>query len=149
MTWHTPPESIVAMTYSSSACPKMEWWTEYTDVRILMIAKAYFNKYCPRHGLEDNLDTLARDPSKDTMVALFLPPADVPRIVWTGDGRAIDVPRSIAAWTEPSGKVMTLSAFTAELEVDILHAMDILDMRLAWRKRSLGPVPGGNLATGI
>jgi hypothetical protein len=124
MTWHTPPESIVAMTYSSSSCPKMEWWTEYTDVRILMIAKAYFNKYRPRLGLEDNLDALNHDPSKDTKVALFLPPTDVPRIVWTGDGRSIDVPKSIAAWTAPNGKVMTLGAFTAELEVDILNAMD-------------------------
>ena len=155
MAWHTPPESIVAMTYSSSSCPKMEWWTEYTDVRMLMVAKAYFNNYRPRLGLNDNLDALAYDTSdisdrqEDTKVALFLPSTDVPRIIWTEDGRSIDVPKSIAAWTTPNGKVMTLGAFTAELEVDILHAMDILDMRLALRKRSLGPVPGGNLATGI
>jgi hypothetical protein len=132
MCWQTSAEVAVVMTFSASACGRLEWWTtnEETSGRILMVAPAWFRYYRPRLGLACELTPLADSP--DTMVALYLPARLIPNICW--EVGKVDVAASIAAWIRPTEKILTLGAYTAELEVDLLFALsgaELCDLRTA------------------
>ena len=133
MCWQTPASVAVVMTFSASACPRLEWWTDSHDKtnRILMVSPAWFHSYRPRKGLAAELTTLAD--TADTMVALYLPAALVPSICWTDPGAEMGVPSkvnvaaSIANWYRhthaPRNTILTLAAYTSELECDLLDAL--------------------------
>ena len=55
--WNSEITIVVAMTFSASACGKMEWWSvgEIFPPRVLMVTPAWFQAYKPRLGLLDDL----------------------------------------------------------------------------------------------
>ena len=118
--WNMPRESVVAMTFSASACGRMEWWSlpEEQPPRVLMVLPAWFAIYRPRLGLADTLQELADEP--DTMLAVYAPPCMAQRLQWHEE--RLDAAATIVAWMGHCGRLVTFGAYTAELEVDIAGA---------------------------
>ena len=114
MCWNTCAGAAVVMTYSSSACGRMEYWT-VPGPRVLIVAPAKFATYRPRQGLSNSLEELADH--EDTVAAMLLPAGLVRKLAWHGD--AVDVAASVARWCADGGSVVTFGAYTAELEPDI------------------------------
>ena len=136
MCWNTPPQSGVAMTFSESACGRLEWWSIPGEQppRVLMVVPAWFATYRPRLGLADSLEELADEP--DTMLALYAPPTMVQDMCWN-QGR-LDAAATIVSWLGAAGRLVTFAAYAAELEVDILLAAsrkDVERLLAASRKR--------------
>ena len=133
MCYHTPEDSVVAMTFSQSACiffteegykKGLEWWTvtKPGSHRVLMVAPAWFQRYQPSKGLAENNTMLAADPEKpDTMVAIFAPPSWMAKLEWRPEAlNKLDLAATVLNWLRHSGKqLVTFGAFTGELEVDI------------------------------
>ena len=120
MCWSTPSDSVVAMTWSLSACrPHLEWWTDRSD-RVLMVAPAFFRSYQPRMGIAGSDATLSDE--SDTMISLYVPPKMMPCLRWVKDGK-IDAAATIAQFMHsPDGRLVTFGAYTAELELDVVSA---------------------------
>jgi hypothetical protein len=114
MCWNTCDEAAVVVTYSSSACGRMEYWT-VPEPRVLIVAPAHFATYRPRKELSSSLEELADD--DDTMAAMLLPAGLVRKLAWRGD--AVDVAASVARWCADGGSVVTFGAYTVELELDL------------------------------
>ena len=123
MCWQSRADVAVVMTFSLSACRRLEWWTDKDEKsgRILMVTPAWFKTYRPQKGLSAELTPLADTP--DTMVALYLPAKLIPDICWTAG--KMDVAASIANWMleRPQDTILTLAAYTADLEMDLLTAL--------------------------
>ena len=108
------------MTYAPRALPRpyrMELWIDAGNVRVTLASPAFFRKYRPRRGLNDDVRAL----SDDVAVLCHLPQCHVPLLVWQGE--KLDVSRSIARILQNTeGNLLTLGAFTLELELDIVEA---------------------------
>ena len=128
MCWNTPPDSGVGITYSMSACPGIEFWAieDAYPGRVMMVVPAHFETYRPRLGLADSLGTLSDDP--DTMIALYIPAGWCSKLQWHGtmsldsNRKKLDVAKTLVSWLGDAGRIVTFSAFTGELEVDIVQA---------------------------
>ena len=85
--------------------------------RVMLRAKAFFRTYRPQNGLE--LDPQHLSSCEDDVAVLVLVPAlMMPRLVWHALG--LDVSASIAnILREHDGQLLTLGAYTCELELDI------------------------------
>ena len=127
LTWRTPPDVTVAITWSMSACKTVDFWMESEPAqsepgaqRTIQIWRARFNTYVPRRGLQDSLAKLSDE--DDTMVALALPPCHLPKLVLLEDG-VLDGSRTFAALAA-TGKchLVAHAVYTAELELDIVNA---------------------------
>ena len=127
LTWRTPPDVTVAITWSMSACKTVYSWMESEPAqsepgaqRTIQIWRARFNTYVPRRGLQDSLAKLSDE--DDTMVALALPPCHLPKLVLLEDG-VLDGSRTFAALAA-TGKchLVAHAVYTAELELDIVNA---------------------------
>ena len=118
--WHTPPEVTVAMTWSASACDKIEFWADggLTNRR-LTIEKANFDSYRPRKGLSSSLEELSYT-GKDTMVAICMHPRLHSKLVYEEDG-VLNGSATFAALAE-GGHLLSYATYTAELELDIINA---------------------------
>ena len=118
--WNTPTDSAVALTYSFSACPGIEWWSVQAAYppRVMMVVPAWFRTYRPRLGLEDTLDELADE--ADTMLALYMPASFVPLLRWYGD--RLDASATFVNWLGGAGRIVTFGAYTGELEADVVSA---------------------------
>lgn len=134
MQWQTPACVAVLMTFSLSACPELDWRTDNRDKtgRVLIVSPAMFRTYKPRKGLATELTRLSD--TEDTMVAMYLPGPLIPLIKWTdvtgdvGIKAKVDVAASIANWRKHHphairDTILTLSAYTGELETDLLAAL--------------------------
>jgi hypothetical protein len=117
--WNTPKDSVVLMTFSASACGRLEWWTDSEFRRALLVAPAYFENYRPRLGLRCSLEELS-DEAEDTRVAAFVPVHMLASARWRGG--TLDVAESIAVWLGEDRRLLTFGTYTAELEVDIMRA---------------------------
>ena len=123
--WESAHDAAVVMTHAASACGRLEFWTLPHDheppTRILVVAPAYFSQYKPRRGHQHTLQRLSYTDSDDTMVAMYLPSKMMATLQYRDF--QIDVAASIRAWTrprpDPTPRVITFGAFTAELEANI------------------------------
>ena len=118
--WNTPADSVVALTYSASACADIMWWTVNATYppRSMMVLPAWFQTYRPRKGLADTLEKLADE--DDTMVALYVPASLVPMLHWRDD--RLDVSATLLAMLGDKGRLVTFGAYTNELEFDVVSA---------------------------
>ena len=96
---------------------------KHDDNRLLLVHRAYFRRYVPRRGLADHLSALAGPAdTADTMVAILAPPSFASLMKWTADGQ-LDVSAALCAWIRKEcvcdDEVLFLSAYTAELELDV------------------------------
>ena len=133
MCYNTPEDTVVAMTFSQSACTflteegykkGLEWWTvpKLDSHRVLMVAPAWFQRYQPSKGLAENNAMLAADPEKpDTMVAIFAPTSFMAKLEWRPEAlNKLDLAATVLNWLRQSGKqLVTFGAFTCDLELDI------------------------------
>ena len=119
MCWATPKHSAVVMTFSQSACKKLEWWSvlQSYPTRTFMLAPAWFRTYRPRLGLADDMSELRKSDEVDTTVAIFAPTSFMSKLVWHGE--QLDMAVTIREWLCNAGRLVTFGAYTAELEVDI------------------------------
>ena len=123
MQWQSSEHQTVMMTYAPHALPmdargrrRLELWIDRHE-RVTLASPAFFRKYRPRLGLNDNVRIL----SDDVAVLCHLPSVHVPLLVWQGE--KLDVSRSIGRILQNTeGNLLTLGAFTLELELDIVEA---------------------------
>ena len=105
------------MTYSPDALPlphRLVCWIDRDHNRATLAAAAYFRKYRPRIGLNFNTSALG----ERVAVLMHIPHNFMHRLVWVAG--AIDVSKSIAyIMRSTEGTLLTLSAYTMELELDI------------------------------
>ena len=86
--------------------------------------EAYFNQYRPRRGLKDDMANVGTEEGKDTMVAICVPQSWMRSFVWRED--SLSVSKTIKnMFSQSSGNLLTLAAYTGELERDI--AEDCID----------------------
>lgn len=114
--WQTPPGCAVGMTWSHGACGSLDFRVDQPDGRVLVVAPAYFRRYKPRLGLADTLGRLSDE--DDAYVALYAPSAWLPRLAWTPAGR-LDLRRTLAQCFPREATLVTLGAYTLELEYDL------------------------------
>ena len=69
--WATASNQGIFMTYSTSACGRLEFWHDKYDGRILVSAPAHFATYKPRKGFANSLEPLADD--IDCQVGAYIP----------------------------------------------------------------------------
>ena len=106
------------MTYSASACQRLEYWHDRYDGRVLLVAPAHLAHYRPRRGLADDLSALAG--VRDCQIAAYVPSSWWPAFAWTDEN--LDMRSSISKIVETClgvGKIITLGAYTGELELDL------------------------------
>ena len=117
--WNTTAHQGVFMTYSAAACRILEYWVDRYDGRVLLVTPAHFALYRPRQGLADTLDDLTTDGKLETIVAAYVPSSWVPLLGWA-NGK-LDMRKSISNILDcfPQGNVVTLAAYTGELELDL------------------------------
>ena len=117
---YSKPHQALFLTYAPRALPepyRMELWIDAGNVRVTLASPAFFRKYRPRRGLNEDVRVL----SNDVAVLCYLPQCHVPLLVWQGE--KLDVSRSIARILQNTeGNLLTLGAFTLELELDIVEA---------------------------
>ena len=125
MCYQTPPSSALVMTYSASACGRMEFWTapDEDPMRSLMVCPAWFQRYQPRLGLADSLGALADAP--DTMVAMYIPASRAAKLAWNNE--RLDVAATIRGWLGVGQRLVTFGCYTAELEADIMGVAELQD----------------------
>ena len=134
MCWNTPQDTAVAMTYSQSACTfkkmgvdkGLEWWSvlQLYPARTFMVAPAWFRSYRPSQGLAESNEELALNPENpDTMVAIFATAAMMAKLQWRRE--KLDMAATVLNWLDQSGTLVTFSAFTAELELDIARRANL------------------------
>ena len=108
------------MTYSSSACGKLDYWFDNFDGRALIVMPAFFRSYKPRKGFADTLERLSDE--DDCQVACYIPGTWIPLFVFTEQGM-LDVRQTFhAVLRRHGGTLLTLGAYTCELEVDLVSA---------------------------
>ena len=98
---------------------RLSLWIDAANVRVTFACSAFFRKYRPRKGLNEDMDVL----SDDDNVAVFacVPQRNMPLSVWQNE--KLDVARSILKILQSTdGTLLTLGAFTLELELDIVEA---------------------------
>ena len=111
-------EKAVGLTFSGTACPTMQWYTQSADNRVLMVVPAWFESYKPSCGLEDSVERLGVPGHSKCMIALCLPVDMAMSLRWR-DGK-LDVASTISGWDLQH--VVTFAAYTAQLEKDISMA---------------------------
>ena len=128
--WRTTADTVVAMTWSLSACRRLEFWADAPcSRRCLVVARATFGTYRPRRGCASDLSALADE--ADTMLTLFLRPELLDKLVIVDD--VLDGAATLAALASHGKQhLVTYSCYTCELELDVVkkdttHANDPLD----------------------
>ena len=117
--WRTTADTVVAMTWSLSACGRLDFWTDGPcSLRCLIVARATFDTYRPRRGLDNELSCLADE--EDTMLALFLRPDLLDYLVLKKG--VLDGAASLAALASLGKQhLVTYSCYTCELELDVVR----------------------------
>ena len=117
--WRTTADTVVAMTWSLSACGRLDFWTDAPcSRRCLVVARATFDTYRPRRGLDNELSCLADE--EDTMLALFLRPKLLYKLVIKDD--VLDGAATLAALASLGKQhLVTYSCYTCELELDVVR----------------------------
>ena len=119
---HSEQHQTIMMTYAPGAIPEpyhLELWIDAGNKRVTLASPAFFRKYRPRRGLNDDVRVLSDD--DNVAVLCHLPQCHVPLLVWQGE--KLDVSRSIGKIMQNTqGNLLTLGAFTLELELDIVEA---------------------------
>ena len=116
--WRTTADTVVAMTWSLSACGRLDFWTDaLCSRRCLIVARATFDTYRPRVG-DNELSCLADE--EDTMLALFLRPNLLDYLVRKKG--VLDGAASLAALASLGKQhLVTYSCYTCELELDVVR----------------------------
>ena len=91
--WNSPEDSVVAMTYSASACGSLSFWTLPQSSRVLLVAPAWFELYKPRRGLANSLESLSN--VEDTMLAMYFSPSERNLLVIEGAPATESTQRSL------------------------------------------------------
>ena len=95
----------------------MVLWAEREMTRVMLRTKAFFRTYRPQNGVEQDPQILSSCDDGIAVLAL-LPSRMMPCLVWHDLG--LDVSASIANILRAhDGQLLTLSAYTCELELDI------------------------------
>ena len=123
LAWCSSPPHTIVMTYAALSIDRLE--PKFVrQGRVLVHTKAFFRKYRPTRGLETDMTELTWD-DDDVGVAILLPIKHMTKLVWL-EG-ALDVSMSIRNILEADGdggRLLSLAAYTCELELDIATASD-------------------------
>ena len=119
----TTYDQTIILTYSPQSTGTLQLYAKPEHRRILLRTNARFSLYRPRKGLDNDLRCLAYDTGKKNAVAVvcLVPQHAMRCLCWHGE--QLDVSKSIVQILRAnSGTMLSLAAFTAELELDIARA---------------------------
>ena len=126
--WSTPIDAVAIMTYCPTITGKLEIYTmppSKSDPRVILLANVSCRRYMPQSV---TLDALSDE--RDIAIAMILPAQLVAAIVTDpNDLDKIDLTHTICNIFTAQGqnrKILTTSAFTAELERDLIETADQL-----------------------
>ena len=124
LAWHTPPDSIVMMTWCGRVSQRTAMWAPDRpgDGRYIATLKAHFDTYRPTRGGETK-ELLGHENGDDIKLAIYATHEQMSKLVFRRDGRC-DVASTITRWKDQSPgnpfTVMTFSAYDLELERDMM-----------------------------
>ena len=127
---YTEDHQTVIMTYSPDALPKtgqhkvgrLVLWADAGHNRVTVSTRAFFRKYRPRKGLCTDTSCLG----EMCAVVMHLPQKHMGLLVWRAD--SLDVSQSIVnILMETRGTLLSLAAYTLELELDIIEAASMAE----------------------
>ena len=119
----TLPDQTIILTYSPQSTGTLQLYAKPEHRRILLRTNAHFSLYRPRKGLDNDLGYLPYDTSRKDAVAVvcLLPQHAMRYLCWHRE--QLDVSASIVQILRAtSGAMLSIAAFTAELELDIARA---------------------------
>ena len=128
LTYQTKDHQTAIMTYAPDALSRpsrLALWADANHSRVTLSTPAFFRRYRPRRGLSTDMEGLG----EKCAVVMHLPQTHMGLLVWRQD--SLDVSRSIVNILRATkGTLLTLAAYTMELELDIVEAEQAMQREL-------------------